>query len=204
MPKLKTKRDIMFNSLGEWFRGNGGKEHGEDCVLSCINVSELATRLKKDPMKISNKDVANEFNRLAKEEFNEKEYAFYQKACELQKQNTDKFRVYGWIVGGKEKIILVTEAIALRKNDSFWELLNDFAEREKAKIELLHESRRIDESTNTKTGIVTRGPGHGKMERQVEVVWDITDYNPQKLKRFISYIEPKIEWYWSKYGVSVI
>ena len=83
-------------------------------------------------------------------------------------------------------------------------MLNDFAEREKAKIELLHESRRIDESTNTKTGIVTRGPGHGKMERQVEVVWDITDYNPQKLKRFISYIEPKIEWYWSKYGVSVI
>ena len=164
-----TKRDIMFNSLGEWFRGNGGKEHGEDCVLSCINVGELAARLKKDPMKVSNKDVANEFDRMAKEEFNEREYAFYQKACELQKQNTDKFRVYGWIVNGKEKIILVTEALELSKNKSFWELLNDFAEREKAKIEVMYESKRLDETTNTRTGIVTRGSGHGKMEKQVEI-----------------------------------
>lgn len=203
MPKLKTKRDIMFNSLGEWFRGNK-KNEDDDCVLGCINVGELAARLKKDPMKVSNKDVANEFDRMAKEEFNEREYAFYQKACELQKQNTDKFRVYGWIVNGKEKIILVTEALELSENKSFWELLNDFAEREKAKIGIMHESKRLDETTNIKTGVVTRGPGHGKMEKQVEVVWDITDYNSNKLKRFISYLEPKIEWYWFKYGVSVI
>jgi hypothetical protein len=191
------KSTLLINPLGETYKGN-------DYLFGSIDLRELAMRLgKKDAGKVSNKEIAAEFRRLARESLTKTELDFYNKVCNLQSVMTSRWRVWG----RKPIIWLETEFIAPVNDADFWKSLRRMARQNDAVVRTLFEEKNREHSIENHGKPNEKrhyGPNYGKVERQVALAWEVQSYSLRGLKNLIKLLDPVTDDFWQKAGVGIL
>jgi hypothetical protein len=149
-----------MNSLGEYGLG--------DMVLGgTLHIPDLARRLKREP---AQRDFAREFDRLARLELEDDEFAIYKKFNMFNKSATDLVRFYV----RRRQIRLSLEFNTFIDNATGWKEVRAFARRNGLGLATMVEHEHMDKVSydNGKTWIV--GKDHGRMERQVDCWENVT------------------------------
>ncbi len=139
--------------------------------------------------------------------------SFVQRVWNLQTENDSRFRVYGTKNGSEfdspEEIIVVTEVANFVDQTHFWDKLNQIATENGYEVRTLLESERFEKSHPVgKPELVTYGQNHGRMERQVEIVVNVTELSKDRwpkatLKEIIKKLEKDTDPIWETNGVGV-
>ena len=180
------------------------------------------------------REFSLEFERAARQQLSPQEYVVYQQLRTLQVCNGSQFRTYGGLRDdGKPYVVMVCEFIQFVANEKFWLDLNRLAKKLGAAIatmatrkhldsrgslvkgkklaslhaELLAEGRKlVNKGKPDEHGYVwSTGPGHGRLERQVEMIWNVT-----KLKTVTEItdlqisLRPAVDEFWKTAGLGVI
>jgi hypothetical protein len=191
------KSKLLINPLGEAYKG---KEY----LFGSVDLCELAERLgKKDAGKVSDKEIAAEFRRLARENLTKTELDFYNKVCNLQSAMTSRWRIWGH----KPIIWLETEFVAPVDDVDFWKSLRRLARQHDATFRTLFEEKNCEyciENYGKPNEKRHYGPNYGKIERQVALAWEVQSYSLRGLKNLIKLLDPVTDDFWQKAGVGIL
>lgn len=222
---------FIVSPLGEAYYGNNcllGSVNLNDIYPKAFTAAEQKQYFKTYPRKGKladklNRAVAKEFARHAREELTTEQRAAYHKIIRLQAVANDRFHVYGGITtAGKPWIILTTEFCDFCDQKEFWTALRKVARELGAKVATIRHDefmdhyapprgvegeKILDETWTRDDGSVVHfahGPNHGRMERQVELRWNVTELSLPQLRRFIKKIDKPTLDLFHQHGVSVI
>ncbi len=212
-----TKADLFITSLGEVLRKNqlipdlgsiDAKKLCEDNKLDwrevCLIQGKETSPLAKQWKKILDK----EWRKRRSENLSKSENKFADHVDKLQAKYTEgRFRVYGQIYRHRQTIVLVTEFVELVSCDSLWEKILEVSRDTRANIWVMREDPRLDCVTHDKGTAQEKtiyGPGHGELERQVELSWRIESLANSQMESFFKTIKKKTNEIWKLSGVNVI
>jgi hypothetical protein len=205
--------DFFVNTEGELCRGSDYLHN-----VSVVNIGELARQKGIDLERVwANRKSAyakrweaiiqQEFADRRSETLTVKENLFTEKVFALQgAADFGRFRVYGGIRKGRDVIVLVTEFLALVSEENIWQQIEVIRKKTKARLWVMTEDTRSDHSYRVHPdghGSDKYGPGHGELERQVELSWRIEKLTPTELKAFIKVLKKETQKVWKLAGVGV-
>jgi len=148
-------------------------------------------------------EIAHEFEREARNCMNSAQYALYKQITDLQVVDDGRWRVYGGQVRSDEpEINLVTEFIGFCDQEDFWKNLYATAKEIGAEVSTMSEEEHLDHFKPADEEW-QYGPNHGRLERQVEVIWNVYGKSVDEVKKMIEELNPKLENIWEKAGVGV-
>lgn len=192
------KAEIFVTSQGELSR------HNKDIEIPGIDWKELAVKHNIDFGKVagltrdSKSRFAKHWYKLIEEEIylqlsktlTPRQLAFVRKVDTFQKQvDFGRFRVYGEIYRGQERIVVVTEFIAPENESDFWHSLACKAEELKAHTWIMREDE--DKESPYQFG------------RQVELSWRIEKLTVKEFKSFLKVLKKQTQRLYNKRGVGV-
>lgn len=218
---------LLVNPLGEVYRH-------KDCLISSVNVTEVAVKTLNPRQlqvwrryqttkpgwqkldKLVQAGIEREFDELARQRLTRRERSFYLRVSSLQKLNNDRFRIYGRLGADRRNIWLVTEFIGLVGNRDLWKRIRKLVTTTRAvESRCMFQEPRMDlywppklvpgETYVTCDGQHwAAGSTHGKLERQVEIRWDIARLSKLQVKSLLTWLKVETEELWKEAGVSVL
>lgn len=203
--------DFFINSEGECSRNDvlisGSLDMHEVCQRYGFNWSEVCHLMPED-----NSDLAKRWRKANEDAwedhyqttFTKREYDFSKKVFEFMRlANFGRFRVYGEMKDGKENIVVVTEFQAFVDQTDFWDRLKERAVQLHARIWIMREEPHMNQFKRRDQMEWQYGPDHGRLERQVELSWQIQDKSPVAFKRFLGRIRKLTNELFTEQGVGV-
>lgn len=190
---------MIINPLGEVFLD-------DNCIIGSINIHDLAVKLgKKD---VSKKDINAEFDSQAREYLNDQQYNLYKFVSKLQDLNNSRFRIYCTSSKNFLPVIkMVTEFMNFVDQKEYWKELKKAVKKWGANLTELYEDKHMDHSIlnyGTPEEKHVYGENHGRMERQVEVWWDITTLTKKEVKGLMDKMADATQGYWDATGVNIL
>lgn len=209
-----TKAPLFVNSEGEVFRR-------DQTVISSVNVTDVGRRhgLTEDQIIKGGKKldaaIAAEFERLRQKELSKRERKFVDHV-DAVRDCTDfgRFRAYGQLNRRSELIVVCTEFIGIVEDKQLWANIEAMIEQTQAHYWVMSEepnsehSWRVYPDGHKKAGQKIPGSdkygkNHGKMERQVELSWQVQDLSIPEVKRLLRKLRRQTDKVWPEAGVGV-
>ncbi len=129
------------------------------------------------------------------------EKSFRDKTWKLQEKfYTGRFRIHGTI----KNLRLVTEFIAFLDDETAWIEIHKTVKQVRAKLSTMAEYPHLDRMKKVGDHEWTIGKDDGRMEKQVELSWNISLLTEKMIQEELKVLREKTESIWSKYGVAVI
>lgn len=218
---------FWVNSGGEYGRNHeslpGSSVNNADvCRNHGVTPEDMHDSETGRPTAAGQAAIDAEFARLAKRDLTPEEHAILMRVWGLQKRvNDDRFRVYGGRNGDKTWIALCTEFVAFTDDKDpvdvkFWQDLQGFVALYGAEIHVMSEDPHSDSHWNDalpgheydppegREDRLIKGENHGRMEKQVEVLWRVTDLADDAIVRCKEIYAAASQAMWPLRGVSVI
>jgi hypothetical protein len=135
------------------------------------------------------------------------EYALVKKVWDLQEHNDSRFRIWGQTdTAGVSYIWLVTEFATLVTNKKMWRELIDLSRFLSGSVRNINKAPHCDHTyyhygTPEQTEVF--GPDHGKMERQVEMYWNVLTWKEREIIAQREEFAVRTQSLWDSYGVGV-
>jgi hypothetical protein len=193
----KRIKNLTINSLGEVFLKDA-------TVAGSVNLTELALKLgrTRTPTKAQ---IDADFQRQLRAGLDNDTEAvnFVNTVWKLQSLNDGRCRVWA----GRGRICLCTEINELVANRKFWSEARKVARELGAEWWVMHEDERSDHCIYNSGKPNERhvyGPGHGKMERQVELSLTVTEPTLRAVRALKRKLEAATEPLWKLAGVGVM
>ena len=161
-------RKMFINSMGEVFLD------GED-VLGSINLWHLEQRLGRTP---TQHDCDAEFDRQARAILKPTEFKIYKTWGKVAKIGTDLVRFY--VSDGR--LTMNTEFVAFVRDKEGWKKIKAFVNAMGMTMEVMETRKHLDKWKKD-DGPWQTGPDHGKWERQVDCIVDITGLGLRQVER---------------------
>jgi len=210
----REKPCFGINPLGEVFINDEyamGDVNVCDCARRILSVDEYSTwsneyQQHPDLEAKVEAEIAHEFEREARNCMNSVQYALYKQITDLQVVDDGRWRIYGGQVEGQEpEINLVTEVLEFcdDSTNDFWETLYATAKELGAEVSIMSEEKHHDKFKKIDDADWSYGPHHGRMERQVEIIWNVYGKSVDEVRAIIADLNPKLDEIWEKAGVSV-
>jgi hypothetical protein len=210
----RITRVVGSNALGEVMLNvrdeSMNAEWDETYVTGTYNVTDLTQELGREPTDADFEKVA--LQEMRNEGLTEEEIAAIKRVDQLQKAIPDavntQFRIYGGMMNGTLKINLACEFTFFLDCNLLWSELHRTASKTSGIICQMLEDTHLDHSTENYDDPDKRreiyGENHGRLERQVEVVWDVSDTSPDKLPAIIDNLVKRFGSLWESGGQGVI
>jgi len=196
-------RSIAINSLGEMFL-NKQVVGGTVCLNDIGLPKKVVTSRRKDHQAKVAKAVAQAIDRQIDASFTLAESYLVRSVLEKQAVNDSRFRVYACTEKGKLVTVLATEFIFFVDDKEAKDAIYKTAKEVVAKPETMREDKHTDKSRPETQKHWNYGPNHGRMERQVQFIWNVTALTVNQIKAFIEDLKQETHAIWDKYGVGVL
>lgn len=189
------------------FVTSNGEVIREKDVLDCSSVN-----LNEIPEGVS---VEAEFERKRQKDLNQEELQFVNHVYMVQDcVDFGRFRAYGQLNNdGTETIVVCTEFIGLVEDDELWNEIKETVEKTNAHYWVMSEEPNLEHSWKVYQDGPNKGhkipnsdnygPNHGKVERQVELSWQVQNLSVPYIKQLITKLKKQTESLWGKAGVGV-
>jgi hypothetical protein len=221
LPLEKSMIGLHINSIGEVHRHGVYLRSVSTCNL--LQVAE-ANDLDWPPADPVLDTATPEWREAIRRHFeaerflhlNDAERALLAKVSLLQEVTAQlsRWRIYGHLdMFGKETIDLSTEFEALVAEEDFWARVDELVSvGENCSLRVMDERRRVDHCWKAEDtppfakieGSDVYGPGHGEMERQVALDWNVTSLGQHGLLQLIVTLDDITQELWEERGVAVL
>jgi len=196
-------KSITINSLGEIFLNKNLV--GGSVNLNTIGIPvKVITSSKKEDRAKMDKAVLEAIEKQVDDAFPWIDAFMVKSVLEKQSINNSRFRVYAVTKERRFITILVTEFVAFSDDSPAWTKIFKASRDLCARIEVMSEDKHLDKHKRDGEKHWNYGSNHGRMEKQIEFVWDVTSLTMRQINALVDRARKGTEEIWKAYGVDVM
>ena len=193
----RGKHNLGVTALGEVER-NG--EYIPTC--SAVDLNVLGAHLRHGP---SDAEVEVEFDKQRQTNLTAAEYGAVKAIYLLQEVNGGFARVWGGLIDGQLIINLSVEFVIFDDDKYGWKAVRKWIRQYKGIENVMDHSPHLDKSKPAGAKRWEYGKDHGRMQTQIDVIWNVTNMTLAEARQFVGRLETTAvdQKLWEHYGNAV-